>query len=121
MKETIDKLKERPKDERTAVAGGVAALVALLLLVGWGFFFLKRIVRGESVPTTWGVRSDIINTPTLRGAADEFEEQFYSAAEELKLLRDQAARIDQYAQPDTQSGQEDPVYDLALPEDDFSF
>lgn len=117
MKETIDKLKERPKDERTAVAGGVAALVALLLLVGWGFFFLKRIVRGESVPTTWGVQSDIVNSPTLRGATSEFEEQFYNATEELRLLRDQAARIDQYAQPQPKED----VYDLTIPEDDLSF
>ena len=49
MKETVNKLRERPKDEKTAVAGGVAVFVVAILLLGWGILFLKRIVSEKPI------------------------------------------------------------------------
>ncbi len=44
----VDKLKDRPKDERQVVAIGFAGTVVLILIVAWGFFFLKSL-RQEQV------------------------------------------------------------------------
>lgn len=41
-------MKERPKDERQTVAIGFAGAVVLILIVIWGFFFLKSL-RQEQV------------------------------------------------------------------------
>lgn len=45
VQKAINNLKERPKDERATVAGGVAVGIVIILLLGWGFLFLKKIQR----------------------------------------------------------------------------
>lgn len=46
---TVNKLRERPKDERVAVAAGSAFAVVGVLLVGWVAFFLHGIGSGQAV------------------------------------------------------------------------
>lgn len=48
VQKTINNLKDRPKDERQVVAIGFAGTVVLVLIVAWGFFFLKSL-RQEQV------------------------------------------------------------------------
>lgn len=48
VQKAVDNLKERPKDERQAVALGTAGAVVLILIVIWGFFFLKGL-RDEQI------------------------------------------------------------------------
>ena len=43
INQTINNLKDRPKEDRQAVAIGGAGLVVLLLIVGWGYIFIKRL------------------------------------------------------------------------------
>ena len=47
MQQTIDKLKEKPKEQHTAVAGGIATVVVAVLLIGWAFFYLKKILSEQ--------------------------------------------------------------------------
>ena len=47
MQKTIDNLKDRPKDERKVVAGGIAIFVISVLLIAWAIFFFKRIQSGQ--------------------------------------------------------------------------
>ena len=39
----IDKLKDGPKDDKVAVASGIAVSIVIVLLAAWGIFFFKRI------------------------------------------------------------------------------
>src|SRR3989344_704994 len=48
---TIHKLRERPKDERVAVAGGISVAVGGVLFVGWAGFVLYGVGGGEVVAT----------------------------------------------------------------------
>lgn len=93
MKKAIDDLKEKPKEERTAVAGSIAVMVVVLLLVGWGFFFLKRITSGAPVETTWGPQNDVVDFTDIQDAADSFSGAYFDATEELKRIRDEAAAL----------------------------
>jgi len=93
MKNAIEDLKGKPKEERTAVAGGIAVMVVALLLVGWGFFFLKKITRGAPVETTWGPQNDVIDFVNLKDAADSFSGAYFDATEELQRIRDEAAAL----------------------------
>lgn len=43
----VDRMKERPKDERQAVAIGTAGAVVLILIIGWAFLFLKGLRRDQ--------------------------------------------------------------------------
>lgn len=46
---TIHNLRERPQEERVAVAGSIALGVVGILLIGWVAFFLHGIGSGEPV------------------------------------------------------------------------
>ncbi|QQG37746.1 MAG: hypothetical protein HYS26_03930 [Candidatus Kaiserbacteria bacterium] len=75
IEKTINNLKEKPKDERKAVAGGIAIAVVIILFIGWAFLFLKKIQRG-------GVEADLTS-----GAQSEFNFSSVREAQE-RLLGD---------------------------------
>lgn len=56
LQKSVDHLKSRPRDERRAVALGVALLIVAILFVGWAIMFFKRIqsssIRTESIGTS---------------------------------------------------------------------
>ena len=41
----LEKLRGKPKDDKTAIAGGIAVFVVAILLIGWGILFLKKIAN----------------------------------------------------------------------------
>ena len=43
VQRTINTLRERPKDERVAVAGGIAIAIVTILFFGWAIFFFRGI------------------------------------------------------------------------------
>lgn len=43
LQQHVDKLKDRPKDERQVVAISTAGAVVLILIVVWAFYFLKSL------------------------------------------------------------------------------
>ena len=55
----IDNLKTKPKDEKTAVAGGVASLVVILLLVGWVIYFFNKIRSGAQEVNLDGISNQL--------------------------------------------------------------
>jgi hypothetical protein len=91
MKKKLDALKERPKEERTAIAGGFALLIAAILLIGWGFFFFQRLANG-SIEEEWGPRTNQIDFSELRSITESFSESYSDSTEELRRLREEAAR-----------------------------
>ena len=47
----LDNLRNKPKDDKTAIAGGIAIFVVAILIIAWGILFLKKIAR-EHPPET---------------------------------------------------------------------
>jgi hypothetical protein len=92
VEKTLNNLREKPHNEKTAVAGGIAVAVVIILLVGWGFFFLRKVQR-ESVRTLEGtaVPSDQFNLDLIRDTERQLSEMYENSAEELRGLRDNAA------------------------------
>jgi len=64
VQRTINSLRDRPKDERVAVAGGIAIAVVTVLLVGWVVFFLHGIGSGTSSQATNPAPSAPTQSPT---------------------------------------------------------
>lgn len=88
VQKTIDNLKDRPKDERKVVAGGIAITVIVVLLIGWAILFFKRIQSGsQEVNFESGVQ-DEFNFSSTRDAQSAIENQ---GGEDLSGLRDDAA------------------------------
>lgn len=86
----IDTLKTKPKDEKTAVAGGVASLVVILLLVGWVIYFFNKIRSGAQEVNLDGI-SNQINLPNVRDANKNLQTQFGNVQDEYARIRDAAA------------------------------
>jgi len=92
VQKTIDSLKGRPKDERKAVAGGIAVFVIIVLLLAWGILFFKRIQSGaQRIQLDFGAQNEF-NFSGVRAAQEEIAEQNASGfIEDLTRLRDDAA------------------------------
>lgn len=47
IQKAVDSMKDKPKDDKKAVAGGIAIALVVILFFGWAFLFLKKLQRGE--------------------------------------------------------------------------
>ena len=104
VQRTIDNLKDKPHEEKKVVAGGIAILVVMILLVGWGFIFLRKIQRAGDVPTFQGagIPEDQLNAQFLSGTQEQLNQYYQSAQDQLREIReDSAAReVDPAGTPD---------------------
>lgn len=95
LQKTVDNLKQKPTEDRKAVAGGVAVAVVIMLFIGWGFWFIKKIRSGEQVPTISSPTSaanDVFDFSSLDEATRQFAESYGDTRTQLEQLRDSAAR-----------------------------
>jgi len=93
VQKTINSLKERPKDDRKAVAGGIAIFVIVVLLGAWAFVFLKRIQSGaQQVNLDSGAQADFNpSNVTAAQQAIEQQDQSNSDLQELYQIRNNSA------------------------------
>ncbi len=107
VQKTINNLKERPKDEKTAVATGGAVLVVIVLLFGWGLWFVQNIKKGGSFNTYIGDKpQDRFVAPAVRDAEKSLEGTMRSDSDMLRELRD--AGVDVPTQFNSTGGEGDP-------------
>lgn len=94
LQKTVDNLKDRSKDERQVVAGGIAITVVIVLLVGWAVIFFKRVQSG-SLETNFdsGAQSEF-NFSATREAQQAIQSSQGSGSEDLSRLRYDAAAQD---------------------------
>lgn len=91
LQKTVDNLKDKPKDEKKAIAGGIAISVVLILLIGWSFFFFKKIQRGAQLQQLGGGAQDEFNFSTVRDAQAELIKSF-SDVDALMEARNQSSQ-----------------------------
>lgn len=92
VQKTIDNLKDRPKDERKVVAGGIAITVIIVLLFAWAVLFLRNIQNGtQSVNLDFGAQNEF-NPSTVIQAQQQIQTQGQTGnADDLTRIRDDAA------------------------------
>lgn len=89
LDKAVDNLKERPKDERKVVAGGIAITVVVVLLAAWAILFFKRIQAGtQEINFDSGAQGEF-NFSATREAQQAIEN--WQGGEDLSGLRDDAA------------------------------
>ena len=90
LQKAIDKAKQQPQEDKKVIAGGIAAFVVLLLMIAWGFLFLKKKQRGvETVDLSAGAQ-DEFNFSSVREAQRAIQESFQYTDEELDTVRQSA-------------------------------
>lgn len=85
----VSNLKDRPKDEKKVVAGGIAIAVVAVLLVGWGILFIKKIQRGEQALEFGGGAQDEFLPGSVRDAQQAILEDD-PRQDELETARQQS-------------------------------
>lgn len=91
VQKTIDNLKDRPKDERKAVAGGIAITLVVVLLIAWAFLFFKRIQSGsQQINFDTGAQGEF-DFSNVREAQAAIEAQGRGNTNDLYRIRDDAA------------------------------
>ncbi len=84
--------KQGPQDDRTAVAGGVAITVSVVLFIGWGIYFLHQVQSGAVSPTFGGGAGDQFNPAAMQQAQQALQQQSASTTEEFIQIRDESAQ-----------------------------
>lgn len=47
MEDMLNRLRERPKEDRHTIATTIAVIVVVILLGGWFLYFMHKITRGQ--------------------------------------------------------------------------
>ncbi|KKW18551.1 MAG: hypothetical protein UY61_C0080G0009 [Candidatus Adlerbacteria bacterium GW2011_GWC1_50_9] len=84
----IDNLKERPKDDKKLIAGGIAIIVVIILFFGWAYLFLNKIQNSDQSIELSSVVQDTSLSDVARQAQQELQQGF-SGFDEVKELRAQ--------------------------------
>ena len=73
FKNTIDKLRNRPKGERSLVAWWISAGVVGILLIGWVLHFFGTIgTSGVQVQAPSGLGQNVLNLQAINEAQKQF-------------------------------------------------
>lgn len=87
IQKSIDNLKQKPKEDRTAVASSISIAVAAILFIAWAIYFFHKIQSGAVSPTLDG--SNQFSQQAMQDAQAAFQQQSSSANRDLMQLRDQ--------------------------------
>ena len=88
LQKAVDNLKDKPKDERTAVAGGVAITVVIILFIAWGIFFFRRIQNGTQEVNLSGGAQDQFNFTSVKQAQQQLQNTYNAATQDQQDLQD---------------------------------
>lgn len=93
IQNAINSVKEKPHEEKKAVATSIAVGVVVVLLVGWGFLFLRKIQKG-SMPTLEGaaVPQDQVDAAFIQQTQQQLNQFYQSQQDQLRDIRDSSAQ-----------------------------
>ncbi len=102
VQKTINNLKEGPKEDKVAVAGGIAISIVAVLLVAWAIFFFRNIAKGNQQLNLSGGAQDQFNFSSVKEAQQQLQQQYSSSTEEYQQLPNDA--VSQQMQFQQQTG-----------------
>ncbi len=92
VQKAVDNLKQKPEEQRKAVASGVAVALVIILFIGWAYLFLKKVRGGVELDQVGTTAQQEFQFQNVRDAQERLTNDYDSAADELRRIRDEAAR-----------------------------
>lgn len=89
-------IKDRSKNEKKAIAGAAAVAVAVLIFFAWGYWFIKKIQRGERIDTISTTLQEDFNIQSMNDMQYQFDQLEQYSEDELRAARDAAASQENY-------------------------
>lgn len=89
LQKAVNNLKDRPKDEKKVVAGGIAITVIVVLFFAWAILFLKKIQSGTQQLEFGGGAQENFLPDAVREAQKNLQNSF-SNTDELNAIREQS-------------------------------
>ena len=90
VQKAISNLKEGPKEDKVAVASGIAISVVAILLVAWAIFFFHNIQKGSQEVNLSGGAQDQFNFSSVKEAQQQLQQTYSNTTEDLRKMRDDA-------------------------------
>lgn len=91
VQKAINNLKAGPKDDKVAVASGIAVSVVVILLAAWAIFFLRNIQRNAQQLNLSGGAQDEFNFSSVKEAQQQLQQQYSDSTQDFQQLRNDAA------------------------------
>src|SRR3989344_4155465 len=91
VQKAINNLKAGPKDDKVAVASGIAISVVVILLAAWAIFFFRNIQKGSQQLNLSGGAQDEFNFSSVKEAQQQLQQQYSDSTEDFQQLRNDAA------------------------------
>ncbi len=91
VQKAINNLKEGPKDDKVAVASGIAISVVVVLLAAWAIFFFRNVQKNANQLNLSGGAQDEFNFSNVKDAQAKLKQEYSNTADEFLQLRNDAA------------------------------
>ena len=101
VQKAINNLKDGPKDDKVAVASGIAISVVVVLLAAWAIFFFRGIQKNANQLNLSGGAQDEFNFSSVREAQEKLKQEYSNTADEFLQLRNEAASQEMQFQQQT--------------------
>jgi len=101
VQKAISNLKQGPKDDKIAVASGIAISVVVVLLAAWAIFFFRGVQKNANQLNLSGGAQDEFNFSSVREAQEKLKQEYSNTADEFLQLRNEAASQEMQFQQQT--------------------
>ena len=86
VQKAINNLKAGPKEDKVAVASGIAVSVVVVLLVAWAILFFRNIQRGAQQVNLGGGAQEQFNFTSVREAQQRLQQEYGASAQTDELI-----------------------------------
>ena len=94
----LENLRAKPKDQRVAIAEGVAITVVIVLFLAWGLYFFRKIQSGsQQVNLESSSAQNDFNFTNVKEAQQQLKTIYGDVSQDLRDLRDQAQQAGLYS------------------------
>ncbi len=91
VQKTFNNLKDGPKEDKVAVASGIAISVVVVLLGAWAIYFFHNIQRGAQQVNLSGAGDQFLPSATT-DAQKQLEQQFGNPSQDYQTIQSESAQ-----------------------------